>query len=219
MVRWMRWHCPPDTGFEIRVLAVWGWARYLSVTEVTPNSGVKGSGANYYPRAPAHNSRSITLQTRGTDPTLARCWTGVENGSTTSHQYWASVSCVAIHFYHAFFQLKHHRFEFPLFHDLHYAHLILKYIGIILSIYYFDVWSFYSVTMVSGHHGFYVHGLYIGQRFNFFLLIQMIWCQNYICSGVTATYKQNNMGFKYIGIAVSEIYCELWDNYRNTSAF
>ena len=80
MVRWLRWHCPPDTGFEIRTLAVWGRARYLSVTEAprntdfhtwmgkkhfcffqtaesgnrTPISGVKGSGANHYPRAPAH---------------------------------------------------------------------------------------------------------------------------------------------------------------------
>ena len=80
MVRWLRWHCPPDTGFEIRALAVWGRARYLSVTEAprntdfhawmgkkhfcffqtaesgnrTPNPGVKGSGANHYPRAPAH---------------------------------------------------------------------------------------------------------------------------------------------------------------------
>ena len=80
MVRWLRWHCPPDTGFEIRALAVWGRARYLSVTEAphntefhtwmgkkhfcffqtaetgnrTPNFGVKGSGANHYPRAPAH---------------------------------------------------------------------------------------------------------------------------------------------------------------------
>ena len=79
MLRWLRWHCPPDTGFEIRALAVWGRARYLSVTEAphntnfhtwmgkkhfcffqtaetgnrTPNSGVKGSSANHYPRAPA----------------------------------------------------------------------------------------------------------------------------------------------------------------------
>ena len=82
MVRWLRWHCPPDTGFDIRALAVWGRARYLSVTEAphntdfhtwmgkkhfcffqtaetgnrTPNSGVKGSGANHYPRAPAHHN-------------------------------------------------------------------------------------------------------------------------------------------------------------------
>ena len=75
----VRWHCPPDTGFEIRALAVWGRARYLSVTEAphntnfhtwmgkkqfcffqtaetgnrTPDSGVKGSSANHYPRAPA----------------------------------------------------------------------------------------------------------------------------------------------------------------------
>ena len=79
MVRWLRWHCPPDTGFEIRALAVRDRARYLSVAEAphntdfhtwmgkkhfcffqtaetgnrTPNSGVKGSGANHYPRAPA----------------------------------------------------------------------------------------------------------------------------------------------------------------------
>ena len=79
MVRWVRWHCPPDTGFEIRALAVWVRARYLSVTEApnnaefyewmqkkrfgfvqidktekrTPNSGLKVSGANHYPRAPA----------------------------------------------------------------------------------------------------------------------------------------------------------------------
>ena len=65
--------------FEIRASAVWGRARYLSVTEAphntnfhtwmgkkhfcffqtaetgnrTPNSGVKGSGANHYPRAHA----------------------------------------------------------------------------------------------------------------------------------------------------------------------
>ena len=30
MVRWMIWHCPPDTGFEIRSPAVWCRARYLS---------------------------------------------------------------------------------------------------------------------------------------------------------------------------------------------
>ena len=88
MVRWLRWHCPPDTGFEIRALAVWGRARYLSVTEAphntdfhtwmgkkhvcffetadtgnrTPNSGVKGSGANHYPRAPALLRRSIRVR-------------------------------------------------------------------------------------------------------------------------------------------------------------
>ena len=26
----MRWHCPPDTRFEIRALTVWGQVRYLS---------------------------------------------------------------------------------------------------------------------------------------------------------------------------------------------
>ena len=85
-MRWLRWHCPPDTGFEIRALAVWGRARYLSVTEAphntnfhtwmgkkhfcffqtaetgnrTPDSGVKGSGANHYPRAPAQLTSELT---------------------------------------------------------------------------------------------------------------------------------------------------------------
>ena len=33
MMRWIRWHCPPDVGFKIWTLTVWGRARYLSVTE------------------------------------------------------------------------------------------------------------------------------------------------------------------------------------------
>ena len=76
MVRWLRWHCPPDTRFENRALAVWGRARYLSVTEAPRNTdfhtwmGKKHflfllnrrdqepnlelyRGANHYPRAPA----------------------------------------------------------------------------------------------------------------------------------------------------------------------
>ena len=36
---WGWWDdCPPDTGFEIRALAVWGRARYLSVTEAPHNT-------------------------------------------------------------------------------------------------------------------------------------------------------------------------------------
>ena len=37
IVRWMRWHCPPGTRFEILPLAVWGRAGYLSVTEAPHN--------------------------------------------------------------------------------------------------------------------------------------------------------------------------------------
>ena len=33
---WVRWHCPLNTGFEIWALAVWGRARYLSVTKGSP---------------------------------------------------------------------------------------------------------------------------------------------------------------------------------------
>ena len=37
MVRWTRWHCPPDTELEIRVLVVWDRAHYLSATEAPHN--------------------------------------------------------------------------------------------------------------------------------------------------------------------------------------
>ena len=102
MVRWLRWHCPPDTGFEIRALAVWGRARYLLVTEAphntdfhtwmgkkhfcffqtaetgnrTLNSGVKCSGANHYPRAPALviiNTSLCTLLIRFLYIVIIRC--------------------------------------------------------------------------------------------------------------------------------------------------
>ena len=95
---WLRWHCPPDTGFEIRALAVWGRVRYLSVTEAphntdfhtwmgkkhscffetaetgnrTPNSGVKGSGANHYPRAPAHAPLSVLISSTTQAPLTIR---------------------------------------------------------------------------------------------------------------------------------------------------
>ena len=141
MVRWLRWHCSPDTGFEIRALAVWGRARYLSVTEAphntdfhtwmgkkhfcffqtaetgnrTPNSGVKGSGANHYPRAPAHHplellvtkffiSRFYLKQNfivtyidtadKKNDPMLGRCWTTVYDVGPTLNQHWVVVSCL-----------------------------------------------------------------------------------------------------------------------------
>ena len=32
-MRWMRWHCPPDTRLVIRTLAIWGLACHFSVTE------------------------------------------------------------------------------------------------------------------------------------------------------------------------------------------
>ena len=38
MVRWVRWHGPPDTGFYIQTLEVWGRARYLSATEAPHNT-------------------------------------------------------------------------------------------------------------------------------------------------------------------------------------
>ena len=34
----MRWHCPPDTGYEIQTQEVWGRARCLPVTEASHNN-------------------------------------------------------------------------------------------------------------------------------------------------------------------------------------
>ena len=38
MIRWSKWYCPPDAGFEIRSLTVWNRGRYLSVTEAPHNT-------------------------------------------------------------------------------------------------------------------------------------------------------------------------------------
>ena len=38
MVRWVRWHCHPDTGFEIQTLEVWVRARNVMVMEASHNT-------------------------------------------------------------------------------------------------------------------------------------------------------------------------------------
>ena len=47
MVRWVGWHCPPDTRFEMQTLEVWDRARYLSVTEA-PHQYVFSSGVGIF---------------------------------------------------------------------------------------------------------------------------------------------------------------------------
>ena len=76
MVRWLRWHCPPDTGFEIRALAVWGRVRYLSVTE-----------------AP-HNTDCFNLR-----KTLTRWWLNVGPPSTTVVQHQANIGSTSVQQY------------------------------------------------------------------------------------------------------------------------
>ena len=93
MVRWIRWHCPPDTGFWVRALAVWARARYFSVTEAPHNIEflwVSGEetfcfletwrskwGSN--PRSPTFQAGSFNNCTRA--PTLL-CW--------SQHPFWFS---------------------------------------------------------------------------------------------------------------------------------
>ena len=106
-VRRTSWGCWDDTalqtqlGFEIQTLEIWGRARYLSVTEAphntsewgrkifvsfkppgpgkrTPNSGVKGSGANHYPRAPAQELKGITRHYKYKGRGVKWQWEGVE---------------------------------------------------------------------------------------------------------------------------------------------
>ena len=86
IVKWVRWHCPPDTRFKIQTLEVWGRTRYFSVTESpnntefftsgwrtsifvsfkpprpgNENSGMEGSCANHYPRGPALSTTEVYL--------------------------------------------------------------------------------------------------------------------------------------------------------------
>ena len=63
MVRGLRWHCPPDTVFEIRPLVVWGRARYLSVTEAPHNTHWISShvSGGQWPLIHHHHPREVVL--------------------------------------------------------------------------------------------------------------------------------------------------------------
>ena len=76
MVRWIRWHFPRDICFEIRGLAVWGRASYLSVTEAPQNTEslrVNGDESCFFETRileQAVNPRGPTFQTRSFNYTL-----------------------------------------------------------------------------------------------------------------------------------------------------
>ena len=81
MVRWLRWHCPPDTGLEIRALAVWGRARWPSPTILT---FTRGWGRNIFvsfkPPRPGTEPRTLAWKaavlttTLGPPPILYVMW-------------------------------------------------------------------------------------------------------------------------------------------------
>ena len=50
ILRMVRWHCPPDTGFEIQTLEVWGRARYTYRSRRSPTilSFTSGWGRNIF---------------------------------------------------------------------------------------------------------------------------------------------------------------------------
>ena len=112
-LRMMRWHCPPDTGFEIRVLAVWGRPRYLSITEAPLNIEVNGDetfrffetwrlewgpnsrsptfqagSCNRRTRAPA---LSIMLGSPSKLETLTQCSSKVGSLSKTLVRHWSNI--------------------------------------------------------------------------------------------------------------------------------
>ena len=107
MVRWLRWHCPPDTGFEIRALAVWGRVRYLSVTEAPNNTnfhtwmGKKQFCVSFKPPRPGTEPRTLAWKaavlttTLGPPPTpyMSSMWFHQEsrNAGPTLARRWSTV--------------------------------------------------------------------------------------------------------------------------------
>ena len=77
MVRWLRLHCPLDTGFEIRALAVWNQTRYIPVTKAPHNTdfhtwmhGEKTFFVSFKPPRPGTEPRKavVLTTTLGTPP-------------------------------------------------------------------------------------------------------------------------------------------------------
>ena len=77
----MRWHCPPDTEFEIRALAVWGRARYLSATEAPHNSeffvSLKLEGQSGVRARDLRLSKQAGLTTAPAPPPPPHCKVGI----------------------------------------------------------------------------------------------------------------------------------------------
>ena len=72
MVRWMRWHCPSDTKFEIRVIEVWIRARYLSGTDAPHNMNINDWKFDVYAESASCHIRSDS-QTTGLTLTTGVC--------------------------------------------------------------------------------------------------------------------------------------------------
>ena len=89
MVRWLRWHCPPDTGFEIRALAVWGRARYLSVMEAPHNTNFhtwmgKKQFVSFKPPRPGTEPRTLAWKAAVLTTTLGPPPRVIRDGGQTS---------------------------------------------------------------------------------------------------------------------------------------
>ena len=70
MFRWLRWHCPPDTGFQIRALTDWGRARYLSVTEALHNTDFHRWMGEKHSRRVVVSTAAFHARVRGSVPGL-----------------------------------------------------------------------------------------------------------------------------------------------------
>ena len=99
-------HCPPDTEFETRALAVWGLARYLSVTDAPYNiESLRVSGEEIFcffetlraewgsnPRSPTFQAGGFNHWTSPPPPSskheaLTQCWADFSLSSTTLAQH------------------------------------------------------------------------------------------------------------------------------------
>ena len=129
---WGWWDDWDDTVLQTqdsKFLAVWGRARYLSVTEAphntnfhtwmgkkqfcffqtaesgnrTPDSGVKGSGANHYPRAPALQPYATSPWTKAEKKYIkSRC--DKSNVKSSSSWFWrCRADCYCLHQYDSIF--------------------------------------------------------------------------------------------------------------------
>ena len=89
MVRWMRWHCPLDTGFERRALAVWGRARYLSSRSFTSGWG-RNIFASFKPPRPGNELRTwkAAVLTTTLGPRPGPVYTHFNNNTSHSEQRW-----------------------------------------------------------------------------------------------------------------------------------
>ena len=98
MVRWMRWHCLPDTDLEIRSLAICVILRTSTLPTILVLNFTSERGRNFcfsetcMPERGTNPLSPLSAHKLGINPMLFKCWSTVFDAGQTLKQHWAKAT-------------------------------------------------------------------------------------------------------------------------------